>query len=173
MVLSPQRILTSTVITRSNHIIMPSHHIDIVPSFAQSRAATTPSNLFMSSGAGMPEPDSCPECSDVNGYWDGGTLFVCTACAHEWPIDTTGSDTGTDQDDDSSNADTTAVRDSNGVELQTGDSAMLIKDLAKGKLKKGLKVKLRVGDYGDDHDCEATIKTVGTYALKSEFLKKV
>jgi protein PhnA len=61
----------------------------------------------------------------------------------------------------------------NGVELAAGDSVVLIKDLGKG-LKKGLKVgKIRLGDYGDGHDVEASIAGKGTYLLKSEFLKKV
>ena len=68
---------------------------------------------------------------------------------------------------------TTTIKDVNGKVLEAGDTCVLTQDLAKGKLKKGLKVKIRVGDYGDGHDCEATVKGVGTYALKSQFLKKV
>lgn len=65
------------------------------------------------------------------------------------------------------------IRDVNGKTLEQGDACVLTQDLAKGKLKKGQKVKIRLGDYGDGHDCEATITGVGTYALKSKFLKKV
>jgi uncharacterized Zn ribbon protein len=65
------------------------------------------------------------------------------------------------------------TRDCNGNILKANDSCILTQDLAKGKLKKGLKVKIRLGDYGDGHDCEATIAGMGTYALKSQFLKKV
>jgi len=104
---------------------------------------------------------------DENTYWDGVTLFVCTSCAHEWPI------TAADGDDNGEDNDAATTRDVNGNILETNDSCVLIKDLAKGKLKKGLKVKIRLGDYGDGHDCEATIPGVGTYALKSEFLKRV
>ena len=49
---------------------------------------------------------------------------------------------------------------------------VLIKDLAKGSLKKGLEVKVRLGDFGDNHDLQAVIPSKGTYALKSEFVKK-
>ena len=115
----------------------------------------------------LPEPGPCPECSDENSYWDGSTLFICTACDHEWPVESTADAAASASDGDD------VTRDSNGVILEQGDSCVLIKDLAKGKLKKGLKVKIRLGDYGDDHNCEATLAGVGTYALKSEFLKKV
>jgi protein PhnA len=115
----------------------------------------------------LPEPGPCPECSDENSYWDGSTLFICTACDHEWPVEGTADAPASASDGDD------VTRDSNGVILEQGDSCVLIKDLAKGKLKKGLKVKIRLGDYGGGHDCEATLAGVGTYALKSEFLKKV
>jgi protein PhnA len=124
-------------------------------------------NTRLFASGGIPEPGPCPECSDENTYWDGGALFVCPVCAHEWSITADAADDDDDDDDNSS------VRDSNGNVLEQGDTCVLIKDLAKGKLKKGLKVKIRLGDYGDGHDCEATITGVGTYALKSEFLKKV
>eukprot|EP00977_Amphora_coffeiformis_P023979 scaffold14931_cov197-Amphora_coffeaeformis.AAC.1 len=122
------------------------------------------SRLFSSS---IPEPGPCPECKDETTYWDGSTLFVCTNCGHEWPA------TGTAAEYNSEGSDDTAIRDVNGKILQQGDACVLTQDLAKGKLKKGLKVKIRLGDYGDGHDCEATIEGVGTYALKSKFLKKV
>jgi protein PhnA len=111
----------------------------------------------------IPEPGPCPECADDNAYWDGSTLFVCTSCAHEWPVDAVVDEA--DEDD--------LTRDVNGNILEFGDTCVLTQDLAKGKLKKGLKVKIRLGDYGGGHDCEATITAVGTYALKSKFLKKV
>lgn len=110
-----------------------------------------------------PEPGPCPECTDENTYWDGSTLFICTNCENEWAV--SGVDSEDTQDD--------VTKDVNGNALEQGDTCVLTQDLAKGKLKKGLKVKIRLGDYGDGHDCEATIKGVGTYALKSQFLKKV
>ena len=114
----------------------------------------------------QPAPGPCPSCGDLNAYWDGGTLFVCTACAHEWPS-ATGSPSAPASDADQ------VVLDSNGVALSRGDSVVLIKALGKD-LKKGLKVsKIRLGDFGDGHDVEASIPGLGTYALKSQFLKKV
>jgi protein PhnA len=65
------------------------------------------------------------------------------------------------------------TRDVNGNILETGDTCVLTQDLAKGKLKRGQRLKIRLGDFGDGHDCEATIAGIGTYALKSQFLKKV
>jgi uncharacterized Zn ribbon protein len=91
-------------------------------------------------------------------------MFACTACGHEWPVE--GEAKVLDPD-------LMATRDSNGFVLLSGDTCVLIQDLAKGKLKKGQKVKIRLGDYGAGHDCEANIPGVGTYALKSKFLKKV
>jgi protein PhnA len=130
-------------------------------------AVPTMGTLLFSSA--VPVPSSCPECQDDATYWDGSTLFICTSCAHEWPIGDSAALLTADDDND----DGAETRDRNGNILKTNDMCVLIQDLAKGKLKKGLKVKIRVGDYGDGHDCEATIPGVGTYALKSEFLKKV
>ena len=129
----------------------------------QVRACVTTPRLFSS----IPEPGACPECGDENTYWDGGNLFICTSCEHEWTVVDDG-DEKHDQDDPTEDS----TKDANGNVLQQGDTCILTQDLAKGKLKKGLKVKIRLGDYGDGHDCEATIKGVGTYALKSQFLKK-
>jgi len=64
------------------------------------------------------------------------------------------------------------IRDSNGNVLATGDTVVLTKELGKG-LKKGLKVmRIRIGDFGDGHDVEASIPGMGTFVLKSRFLKK-
>jgi uncharacterized Zn ribbon protein len=81
-----------------------------------------------------------------------------TACAHEWGVATAAeaaSEKETQEDG--------LTRDVNGNILEQGDTCVLIKDLAKGKLKKGLKVKIRLGDYGDGHDCQAAIPKEGTY----------
>jgi len=112
----------------------------------------------------VPEPGPCPECSDENGYWDGATNFVCVACGHEWLVEAS-------QEEDA-DVDDGVVRDSNGNILESGDTVVLTKELGKG-LKKGLKItRIRLGDYGDGHDCQATIPGLGTYDLKSQFLKK-
>jgi len=115
----------------------------------------------------IPEPGPCPQCSDENGYWDGNVNFVCIACGHEWPVRAEeGSSDNVDGKGDN------IVRDCNGNTLESGDTVTLTKELGKG-LKKGLKVtRIRVGDYGDGHDVEANISGMGTFALKSQFLKK-
>eukprot|EP00978_Attheya_sp_CCMP212_P034620 scaffold145922_cov69-Attheya_sp.AAC.1 len=131
--------------------------------------ATTTSKSSRLFSSVIPEPGACPECSDDNAYWDGSTLFVCTACGHEWPVESAEASTG----DEASTEDEDVTRDSNGNILEAGDTVVLIKDLAKG-LKKGMKVsKIRLGDYGGGHDMEANIPGMGTYALKSQFVKKV
>jgi protein PhnA len=114
----------------------------------------------------IPEPGPCPKCADDNAYWDGSALFVCTNCDHEWPPADAVVEEGDVVDDG-------LTRDVNGNVLESGDSCVLTQDLAKRKLKRGQKVKIRLGDYGDGHDCEATIAGLGTFALKSQFLKKV
>jgi protein PhnA len=93
---------------------------------------------------------------------------VCIACGNEWPVAdaSRGATADTEIGDD-------LTRDANGNVLERGDTVVLVKDLGKG-LKKGTKVKnIRLGDYGDGHDIEASIPGLGTYELKSQFLKKV
>jgi protein PhnA len=124
------------------------------------------SSIYSSSSTSLqvvPEPGPCPECSDENGYWDGSVNFVCIACGNEWPV---GSAENADEEEDD------VIRDSNGNILEGGETVTLTKELGKG-LKKGMKItRIRVGDYGDGHDVEATIPGLGTFALKSQFLKK-
>jgi len=137
-------------------------------SFAGRRTIPSHTTTALFSTTGIPEPGPCPGCADENSYWDGSTLFVCTACAHEWPVDSADDDSGGDND-----VEEATTRDVNGNILETGDTCVLTQDLAKGKLKRGQRLKIRLGDFGDGHDCEATIAGIGTYALKSQFLKKV
>jgi len=102
----------------------------------------------------------------MDGYWDGEQSFVCISCSHEWPTTSSSPVPTPVQDHD-------LAIDSNGNTIVTGDTVILIKDVAKG-LNKGLKLKkIRVGDYGDKHNLQATIKALGTYNIKSEFVKKV
>jgi protein PhnA len=116
--------------------------------------------------AAVPEPGPCPECSDDNAYWDGASNFACTACGHEWPVDSQDEQASAEDDGDG------IVRDVNGVPIEAGDTVLLTQALGKG-LKKGMKIlKIRVGDYGDGHDCQANIPGLGTFNLKSQFLKK-
>lgn len=149
--------------------VMSSRYFPMANANRYTVPATMHTSLFSTA---VPEPGPCPECQDEATYWDGSTLFICTSCAHEWTIDQAGPALAKTADD-GDNDDVVVTRDRNGAILKTSDTCVLIQDLAKGKLKKGTKVKIRVGDYGDGHDCEATIPGVGTYALKSEFLKKV
>ena len=97
-------------------------------------------------------------------------LFVCTACSHEWSVEPTdGGGISSQEEEDDDNV----IRDVNGAVLEKGDAVLLVKDLGKG-LKKGLKVnRIRIGNFGDGHDVEASIPGLGTYVLKSQFLKKV
>mmetsp|Transcript_76761 Transcript_76761/g.150483 ORF Transcript_76761/g.150483 Transcript_76761/m.150483 type:complete len:203 (+) Transcript_76761:68-676(+) len=111
-----------------------------------------------------PEPPPCVSCGDEVTYWDGGGLFACTACGHEWPVAAPGEGGDAEYTE-------AVTKDSNGAVLLKGDTVVLTKELGKG-LKKGMKVaRIRLGNFGDDHDVEAVIPGLGTYALKSQFLK--
>ncbi|MDX1457827.1 MAG: zinc ribbon domain-containing protein YjdM, partial [Marinobacter sp.] len=67
------------------------------------------------------------------------------------------------------------VRDSNGNELQDGDTVTVIKDLkVKGSssvVKVGTKVK-NIRLVEGDHDIDCKIDGIGAMKLKSEFVKK-
>ena len=108
-----------------------------------------------------PEPGPCPECADEGTYWDGMLGFACTSCGYEWTIE-----------DAKAAAEELITRDVDGAEINSGDQVVLVKDLAGGTLKRGTKVKVKLGDFGDNHDLQAVIPSKGTYALKSEFVKK-
>jgi len=108
-----------------------------------------------------PEPGPCPECADESTYWDGMLGFACTSCGYEWTIE-----------DAKAAAEKFITRDVDGAEIKSGDQVVLVKDLAGGTLKRGTKVKVKLGDFGDNHDLQAVIPSKGTYALKSEFVKK-
>lgn len=93
-------------------------------------------------------------------------MFVCPECAFEW----------SKNDDVDADADINPVRDSNGNELQNGDTICVIKDLkVKGTslvVKVGTKVKnIRLVD--GDHDIDCKISGIGAMKLKSEFVRKV
>ena len=92
----------------------------------------------------VPEPGSCPECSNENGYWDGGSLFVCMSCDHEWPVESDATSSSSSSSENSVD-EPNVIRDSNGNVLEGGETVLLTKELGKG-LKKGLKVtRIRVG----------------------------
>ncbi len=109
----------------------------------------------------MTEISSCPQCEQDNTYFDG-TTNVCPDCGHEW--------NESDTDEQSSNV----AKDSNGAELQDGDSVTVIKDLkVKGSsmvIKRGTKVKsIRLTDNHEEVDCKIEGSSI---VLKTCFLKK-
>lgn len=110
---------------------------------------------------------NCPKCDSEYTYEDG-ILFICPECAHEWT-----SQSETDQEKAQGEK---IIRDSNGNELNDGDSVTVIKDLkVKGSssvVKRGTKVKnIRLID--GDHDIDCKIDSFGAMKLKSEFVKKI
>ncbi len=110
----------------------------------------------------MSELPPCPKCQSPYTYEDGAML-VCPECAHEWSPDADASDAK-------------KICDSNGVELQDGDTVTVIKDLkVKGSssvVKVGTKVKnIRLVD--GDHDIDCKVPGIGQMGLKSSFVKKV
>jgi protein PhnA len=90
--------------------------------------------------------------------------MVCSQCFHEWDP----ADASADSDD--------KVFDSNGNELQDGDSVVVVKDLpvkgAPKPVKAGTKVKNIRLRPGSDHNIDCKIDGFGSMALKSEFVKK-
>jgi protein PhnA len=108
----------------------------------------------------------CPKCNCEYTY-PMDNLLVCPECSHEWnPAETEASA------DDFSSA---KVIDSNGNELQDGDTVVVIKDLpvkgAPKAIKAGTKVKnIRLTD--GDHNIDCKIDGFGSMALKSEFVRK-
>ena len=92
--------------------------------------------------------------------------MTCSQCFHEWDPAAAPEETG----------DTALkVLDSNGNELQNGDSVIVIKDLpVKGMpkpVKAGTKVKnIRLTD--GDHNIDCKIEGFGAMGLKSEFVRK-
>lgn len=108
----------------------------------------------------MTENQDCPKCNTDNTYFDG-TVFVCPDCGYEWHGDA---------EHDSDNI----PRDSNGTELQDGDSVTVIKDLkVKGSsmvIKRGTKVKsIKLTDNSEEVDCRIDGSGI---VLKTCFLKK-
>lgn len=108
----------------------------------------------------------CPQCRSGLTYEDGGGLYVCPECGHEWSA----------QADAAGEADEKVYRDAAGNVLQDGDTVTVIKDLklkgSGGVIKQGTKVKnIRLVD--GDHDIDCKIDGFGAMSLKSEFVKKV
>ena len=105
----------------------------------------------------------CPSCNSEVTYFDG-TFNVCAECGHLW--------------DPKEEENKGKVFDSNGNELQDGDTVYVIKDLpVKGSsnpVKRGTKVTnirlLKTPING--HDIACRIDGFGSMNLKSEFVKK-
>lgn len=107
----------------------------------------------------------CPNCnSDL--IYANQNMMVCTQCFHEW-----------EPKEEAIEADVAEkILDAHGIELNDGDTVMVIKDLpvkgAAKPLKSGTKVKnIKLTD--GDHNISCRIDGFGSMALKSEFVKKV
>lgn len=105
----------------------------------------------------------CPICKSPYGYSLGSEIYACPECGHEW------------NPNEEMEEDSLKVLDSNGNELNNGDSVVVIKTLpvkgAPKPIKAGTKVKnIRLAD--GDHNISCKIDGFGTMALKSEFVKK-
>jgi protein PhnA len=110
----------------------------------------------------MSEITKCPKCGGEYVYFDG-SLYVCPDCTHEF------------NEEDVTAAEVVEIAvDSNGTELQDGDSVTVIKDLkVKGSsmvIKRGTKVKsIRLTDNPEEVDCKIDGSSI---VLKTCFLKK-
>lgn len=116
----------------------------------------------------MSEFPPCPKCNCEYTY-PMDNLLVCPECFHEWNPTDEATETVTDG--------TFKVLDSNGNELQDGDTVVIIKDLpvkgAPKPVKAGTKVKnIRINDSADGHNIDCKIDGFGAMALKSEFVRK-
>lgn len=105
---------------------------------------------------------NCPMCQSEYTYEDRG-LFVCPECGHEWS-------------ENDVVEEGLVVKDSNGNQLQDGDSVTVIKDLkvkgASGAIKQGTKVK-NIRLVEGDHNIDCKVDGFGPMKLKSEFVKKL
>jgi protein PhnA len=113
----------------------------------------------------MSETVYCPVCNSDLTYPDQNRM-VCSQCFHEWEP----KEEKTEMDASEK------ILDANGIELQNGDTVMVIKDLpvkgASKSVKSGTKVKnIRLTD--GDHNISCKIEGFGAMGLKSEFVKKV
>jgi protein PhnA len=110
----------------------------------------------------------CPKCKCEYTY-ESDNLIICPECFYEWNPDEA-------KAEEEAAAAGAKIFDANGVELQNGDTVMVIKDLpvkgAPKPVKAGTKVKnIRLTD--GDHNISCKIDGFGAMGLKSEFVKKV
>jgi len=106
----------------------------------------------------------CPKCKSPYCYSLGNELYACPECGYEW------------NPNEDVEAEKITIIDSNGNELQNGDSVFVIKNLpVKGSskpIKAGTKVKNIRLNYDSDHNIDCKIDEFGSMALKSEFVRK-
>lgn len=114
------------------------------------------------------ESQTCPNCNSLYGYQDAG-LWICPECFHEWSLE--------EKLEESATVNENSFLDSNGVQLQDGDSVSTIKDLKAGKetIKAGTKVKnIKLLDEPvNDHDISCKVPGFGSLYLKCSVVKKV
>ena len=113
----------------------------------------------------MSEYPPCPKCNCEYTY-PMDDLLVCPDCFNEW-----------NPADEAAEGGPAKVLDSNGNELKSGDSVVVIKDLpvkgAPKSIKSGTKVKnIRIVDGNDGHNIDCKIDGFGSMSLKSEFVRK-
>jgi protein PhnA len=111
----------------------------------------------------MSEIPSCQKCKSEFTY-ESDNLIICPECFHEWDINEAEAEPNFEK-----------IYDSNGNELQDGDTVIVIKDLpvkgAPKPVKMGTKVKnIRLTE--GDHNIDCKIEGFGAMRLKSEFVKK-
>lgn len=108
----------------------------------------------------------CPVCKCEYTY-QNGELLACPECFHEW--------NPAENPEEEFTLTTNKVIDSNGNELQNGDSVVVIKDLpvkgAPRAVKAGTKVK-NIRLVEGDHNIACKIDGFGAMGLKSEFVRK-
>ncbi|GAA5095871.1 zinc ribbon domain-containing protein YjdM [Chryseobacterium ginsengisoli] len=107
----------------------------------------------------------CPKCSSEFTY-PSDNMMVCSQCFYEW----------NPEEEVAGASNSGKILDSNGNELQDGDSVVVIKDLpvkgAPKPVKAGTKVKNIRLRPESDHNIDCKIDGFGSMALKSEFVKK-
>lgn len=103
----------------------------------------------------------CPKCGSEYTY-EQDNLLVCPECFLEF------------DPEEMKNAG--KIFDSNGNELNDGDSVVIIKDLPVKGFSKPIKVGTKVKNIrlrpDSDHNIDCKIDGFGAMALKSEFVKK-
>ncbi len=116
----------------------------------------------------MSEFPPCLKCKSPYTY-DSGLLLTCAECAYEWAAEEA-------KVEESANDGALMVKDSNGVNLQDGDTVTIVKDLpVKGfprSIKAGTKVK-NIRLVEGDHNIDCKVDGFGAMVLKSIFVKKV